>query len=342
MATSELSVSTDEADVRALDDLLFTDPDLTVARTWCHAPTRWLADAAATAVLDQTLVQERVRVVDYGTGSGLGAKYLLGRLAARGFDPRDVGGRIELIVADLPGPWFAAADRLESLGVTVTRAELRDGDGPILTLDEVLGEASVDVVMASMVVHLIPPAALPKSLGGIRRSLRDGGSWLWTSPDSSPAADGAILIHDLNRAIRRLFLELRSGARPDLSALTIDQGGRLLELVERCEEPTEGSELAARRQIPSPPTSVAGIEAAHAGLFVGGMRASTSVMDDADLLRLATVPSNLKNLGEMPDLLLRAELAELLARASLPGLHAAMRSPAPSFLLSWTHGEYSV
>jgi SAM-dependent methyltransferase len=187
MATSEVRVSAQDADVRALDDMLFLDAGLTRAREWCHQPTVHLATAAAAAVIERTVAHDRVRVVDYGSGSGLGAKYLVSSLAARGFDPRDLGGRVELIVADLPGPWFAAADRLDALGITTTRVELRAGDGPILTLDDVLGEGSVDVVMASMVLHLIPPAALPKSLDGIRRALRPGGSWLWTSPDSSPA-----------------------------------------------------------------------------------------------------------------------------------------------------------
>jgi SAM-dependent methyltransferase len=343
VATSDVRVTAGSDagdDVRALDEMLFVDDGLTQARAWCHEPTLRLATAAAAAVVERTLVHDRVRVVDYGSGSGLGAKYLVSCLAARGFDPRDIGGRVELIVADLPGPWFAAVDRLDALGVTAVRAELRDGDGPILTLDEVLGDGSVDVVMASMVLHLIPPPALSKSLAGIHRSLRPGGAWLWTSPDSSPAAEGAVLAHDLNREVRRLFRTLRAGGRPDLSALTIDEGGRLLELVDRCAEPSDGSELAARRQIPNPATTVTDIQSAHAGLFRGDMRPSTSTVSDDDLLRLALVPSNLKNIGELADRQLCAELVELLARAALPGLHAAVRSPAPTFPLSWVHGEY--
>jgi SAM-dependent methyltransferase len=291
-------------------------------------------------VIERTVAHDRVRVVDYGSGSGLGAKYLVSSLAARGFDPRDLGGRVELIVADLPGPWFAAADRLDALGITTTRVELRAGDGPILTLDDVLGEGSVDVVMASMVLHLIPPAALPKSLDGIRRALRPGGSWLWTSPDSSPALPGAILAHDLNRAVRRLFLDLKAGRRPDLSTLTIDDWGRVLELVERSDEPSEETERAARRQIPDPSTVLADVEAAHAGLFHGGVHRETSTVADDDLLRLALVPSNLRNVGEMADRDLCSELVGLLARASLPGLHAATASPGSTFPLSWIHGEY--
>jgi hypothetical protein len=116
--------------------------------------------------------------------------------------------------------------------------------------------------------------------------------------------------------------------------------GIVAELVLSAVEPDVDTDLIARRQIPDPSTELAAIGRGHEGLFGGTIRRSTSIIDDADLIRLAMVPSNLKNLNEVVGDERRSRLVELLARAALPGLHARMDAPGSSFPLSWAHGVY--
>jgi SAM-dependent methyltransferase len=339
-------------DARALDGMLFCDQALTSARSWCHGPTAALADAAAryiTACVGEpsagTGRPGPVTVVDYGSGSGLAVKYLLRALADRGAGPDWLAEHVHLVVVDLPGPWFVATERLAGCPARIERRDLRNDAGSVLGLDEVVGAGGTELVLASMVLHLIPARALPRALAGIARSLRPGGRFLWTSPDSAPRLPGTVLFHDLNREVRARFCRLRAGGEVDLRALDHHERREVHELVGTAAEPVSGSHLSARRQIPDPSSELAFVEATLATWFTGRTRQQTAVITDEDLLRIARVPSNLKNLNEVPDLARRTRLVELLVRAGLPHVHrraGAGRSDRTGVDLTWAVGEHTV
>ena len=107
--------------------------------------------------------------------------------------------------------------------------------------------------------------------------------------------------------------------------------------------PDAVSDRLARRQIPDPGTELAASEADLSGAFTGRVRQVRAVIHDEDQLRVAQVPSNLKNLNEVPDPADQARLAELLVASALPDRHRRAGTVAGGGTAhTWAVGDHAV
>lgn len=217
----------------------------------------------------------------------MAVKYLVEALAARGADHRRMRHNLRIIVVDRPGPWFVAFHRPSGLVPGLERRDPRDGTGPVLGLDEVVGVGGADVVLASMVLRLVPPRALRRAVAGIARATRVGGQLLWTSPDSAPRLSGSVLFHNLNREVRKPFYRLRAGGGVDRRGVGREERRKIHELAGTAAEPVSGTHLLARRQIPDRSRGLSHIESCLAPWMGGVVRQITTAITDADLLRVA-------------------------------------------------------
>ena len=135
---------------------------------WAAGPTGWVVGEAIAAIdprIEGAREGETIRVMDYGAGTGTATIELLKALEERNIGPRlaERGAWIEVHLVDLPTGWFAQGHALlggiPGSGSTPCGARAA-ASGPLL---EVIGGDQVDVVLANMVLHLIPGAALSRA-----------------------------------------------------------------------------------------------------------------------------------------------------------------------------------
>jgi SAM-dependent methyltransferase len=325
-------------DAARLDDMMFENGSTMRARPWCDPVASQLAAHAVTHLEQLRELGRPAKVVDYGAGTGLASKYLWQALADLAGGRRAPSDRVELLVADLPGPWFRASDRLRDIWGDVPSRSLQDAAGRIRRLDEVVEPGTADVVLANAVLHLVPPRALERAIQGIAATLRPGGVFVWTSPDSAPALPGGVLFHDPNRLIRELFVTQKMH-RAVLQGLAPGEREEAAALVAAASEPTAVSHLQARRQIPTPATKLIEIIGCLERHFAGNVVQIGLPFTAEDMLRCATVPSNLKNLNEIATLEDRTRLCELLFHEVIPLLR--LNEPGRrSIALTWAIGAF--
>ena len=103
------------------------------------------------------------------------------------------------------------------------------------------------------------------------------------------------------------------------------------------------AESRARKQILPEPTDVQIIEKALCKNFTGETWVKLSVMTDAELLALALLPANQRNVGIIEDKPLREKLIKLvLIYEVLPKLRASSGGIPAGMVLHWTFGKYVV
>ncbi len=337
---------TDLEDGRGLHQLLFTDGDLLRPRTWCAAPTGALV-AGALEVIEARLANGRggdvIRLLDYGTGTGLAAIEVLKACKARGLEQRleRRGVALELHLADLPSSWFAQGYELLA-GCAWTRFHsLRGPDGRFRPLLEVTGGERMDVILASMVFHLIPPQVLPRLAAELAFTLTEGGRLLWSSPDLGPPGPYAILFHDPNRALRRRWVELFSNGGAD--RVPADLRVPLLRARQALapERLAEARARADRRVLPVANRAEA-VAAALGKHLRGGAGAHTYEMLRGDFADALLVPSNQEEfLSEVGDRKAREEIAlRLLADEVLPELEQSAAGTGLGLNVHWTLGRH--
>ena len=379
--------SEDREDGEALHRFLYRDGGIEHPRRWCFAAT----GALVAAILDE--VERRLagiesaprtgralRLVDYGTGTGLATLELIHGLADKGllkrFETRGIA--FELLVLDLPSGWFAKAHellkglpfvRFESLKDPRTgrirrlseivavgapsRARPQRASARVSRLSEIGSGDGIDVVYASMVLHLVQPKALPALVDGVAEALKVDGVFLWNTPDTAPAPADACVIHAANRLLRGVIAEV------------LDDEGRLAAIIAKLPEaerrpygdlparvreirqgltPDQRARLRALgdKQVLPVPTDVSEIQAQLCRHFLGATSTSMSVLTEEDAITLALLPANQRYFAEVPERGCREELIRLLLRAEvLPVLRGGLAGHPTGLNLHWTFGRYA-
>jgi hypothetical protein len=331
----------------ALNEILFTRGDIRYPALWC-APATGFVVAAALEGIEAGLEGARpgdstIRVMDYGAGTGTATIELLKACRERGMEERleRLGATLEVHLVDLPSSWFAQGYELLRDCSWTRFHSLRAEDGGFRPLVEVLGGLAVDVAMANMVFHLIPPRALERTASGIASVLAEDGSLAWSAPDLGPPGKDSVLLHDPNRALRERWLELLEGGRPaNLSAT-------LRTAVERAraefdDEALRGAQQRADRRIRPRPLATE-VEAALSRQFAGETRSTAFEMLSEDVVRGLLVPSNQAEfLPEITDRKLReGVIRELMLNEVLPKMQAGPAGTSLGVNLHWTLGAYS-
>ncbi|MBA2591246.1 MAG: class I SAM-dependent methyltransferase, partial [Gammaproteobacteria bacterium] len=337
--------SEDREDGDVLHRFLYRDGGIEHPRRWCFTAT----GALVAAILDE--VERRLagiesaprtgralRLVDYGAGTGLATLELIHGLADKGllkrFETRGIA--FELLVLDLPSGWFAKAHelleglpfvRFESLKdprtgrirrlSEIVAVEAVPGAGPqrasgrIPGLSEIGGGDGVDVVFASMVLHLVQPKALPALVQGVAEALKPDGVFLWNTPDTAPAPADACVIHAANRLLRGVLSEVlddETRLASVIAKLPEAERGRYDDLPARVHEirqgltPDDRARLRALgdKQVLPVPTDVSEIHAQLCRRFLGATSTSMSVLSEEDAIALALLPANQRYFAEVP------------------------------------------
>ena len=336
----------DRRDGRGLHELLYERGDLRHPRLWSSAATSLLVTQAM-AVLEQRLeglpAGAVLRVLDYGTGTALAAIELLKATRETGLEQRlaRAGVTLELHLADIPSSWFAYGyDVVRDCSWTRCHS-LVGADGRFRPLLEVTGGVRMDVVMSSMVFHLIPPKAVRRVAEGLAAVTASDGRLLWNAPDLGVAGPYAVLFHDPNRALRAHWKALLDG---DVMPVTSLQRHAVAAAIARVADgcgPLVDDERAGRRILPRPHTGPE-IGDALSGHFAGEVTTQTYEIADQETIDTLLVPSNQEEyLPEIEDPGLRAGLVEELMRTVvLPAMHASPAGTALGYNVHWTFGDF--
>lgn len=337
------------ADGDALHRFLYQGGDLRAPRRWCSfgadALNVWLTDfvRARIASIRAGDAPPRLRILDYGTGTGFQAiellkawdrAGLLRELAALSVD-------FQLYLTDLPSPWFARGHALFRGHDNVSCFALRDETTQrFLPLAEVLAGERVDAVLASMVFHLIPVSALPATFERIADVLVDDGVLLFSTPDLGPRRPGALLGHDPNRALRAAVQSLLGGGRRAHALPAEVERDLAAARSQLTPEAAERARRAADRQILPQPTDVAVLRELLARSFHGEIAVDRSEMQVADSVDGILIPANQRYLGEIADLAARARVSRwLMEHHVLPPVVRGPAGTGEGFHLQWTLGK---
>jgi hypothetical protein len=324
-------------DGQALHELLFEGGDLDRPRRWCAAPTEWLVRQIVDAIehrLASAAGAMTIKILDYGTGTGLSLLELRRSMAESGLDRRlsHGGHQVELHAADIEGPWFDKGVELLGDDPRVRVHRLNDAAGSFRPLTELAGERAFDIVVASMVLHLIPARAIPRLADGLARVLPPAGVLIWNSPDLAPARPGSVLFHDVNRILRRAWL-----TGPSLETFppaVRDRVRRALDLR------SSVNDARADRRILREPNTAARWSTALAGCFAGSIHTSVVPMSDQELLDVLLVPANGREfLPEVSDPDLRSLVIQSLMGPAL----RTVRGDGDSEIdigITWTFGRF--
>ena len=348
------------ADGQALHELLYEQGDLNKPRRWCAASTGLLVRAALKTL---SVLTEQVRngsrppsisIVDYGTGTGLAAVELLKACDEMGIirNIRDCGIKFTIHLLDIPSAWFATGYELLKNSPYVQFHSIRsERSGRFLALTDVLGRRTVDVILASMVFHLIPKSALPGLIKDFSQILKHGGALIWNSPDIGPANHGSVLFHEPNRQLRARMLELLEDPNRCLGLIervTPSERGEFVDLPARLKRtsaaltPVRRAECAAaaNRQILPVATDVSYVEEVLNAAFWGDTFSKSFEMLPGESVDTILVPSNQKYLAEIEDPETRRKLIRLLMlHEIMPALHSGAAGTAFGFSVHWTFGE---
>ncbi|MDQ3583758.1 MAG: class I SAM-dependent methyltransferase [Pseudomonadota bacterium] len=215
------------------------------------------------------------------------------------------------------------------------------------------GGEGVDVVYASMVLHLVQPKALPHLIEGVAEALKPDGVFLWNTPDTAPAPADACVIHAANRLLRGVLSEVlddETRLASMIARLPEAERGRYGDLPARAREirqaltPYERARLRALgdKQVLPVPTDVSEIHAQLCRRFLGATSTLMSVLSEEDAIALALLPANQRYFAEVPERDCREALIRLLLRAEvLPRLGNGPAGHPTGLNLHWTFGRYA-
>ncbi len=337
----------DLRDGRDLHELLYDEGDLRHPRLWASAPTQVLVTqtmATLEARVEALPRGEVLRVLDYGTGTALAAIELLKACRERGFGERlrRRGVDFELHLVDIPSAWFAQGHALVQ-DLPWTRCHpLIGADGRFRTMLDVTDGVQMDVVISSMVFHLIPPRALERVAASLAAVTAPGGRLLWNAPDLGPPGPWAVPFHEPNRMVRERWKRLLQGTAEPATAL---QAAALRAARERAARglPLVDDERADKR-ILRRPHDAPDVAAALSEHFTGTVTTQTHEIVQSETLDTLLVLSNQREyLPEIEDETLRSALIrELMLGEVLPALRAGPASTGGHYNVHWTFGDFRV
>ncbi len=337
---------TDLRDGRGLHELVFDHGDLRHPRLWASASTSVLVTQTMDTLEERVETLQRgdvLRVADYGTGTALAAIELLKACRERGFEQRlarrGVGFEIHLI--DIPSSWFAQGHALVQESSWTQCHSLIGADGRFRALTDVTGGVRMDVVMSSMVFHLIPPKALVRVAESLAGITAPGGRLLWNAPDLGVPGPYAVPFHHPNRMVRAHWKQLLLGELRPASPVQRDAIAAARRRAERDGAPLIDDVRANKRILPQPHT---GEEVGDAlrGHFVGDVTTQTHEIVVRETLDTLLVPSNQEEyLCEIEDFDLRSALIEeLMLEAVIPVLHDGPAGTYGGYNVHWTFGDF--
>lgn len=336
----------DLADGRGLHELLYSDGDLRYPQIWCSAPTGYVITGTLD-VVEQRLANsapgDTIRVLDYGTGTGLAAIELLKALRERGldreFELRDV--TFELHLADLPSGWFAMGYELLKDCPGVHFHSLQSADGGFRDLLDVTGGHTMAVVMASMVFHLIPPRAMVPLAANLASVLSPGGRLVWNTPDVGPTQQFAALFHDPNRALRTRWKQLLAQSPVD-GTVAAPVRRALQAAANLSEADLQAAQARADRRILPVAQDAGHVHDALSAHLRGRSETMSYEMLDDEFLDALLVPSNQAEfLAEIDDPEIRAGLVRsLMVDEILPALGRGPAGTGHGLNVQWTFGTY--
>ncbi len=334
----------DLRDGEGLHRLLYDGGDLRHPRGWAAAPTSIMITQAMEELEALLATRSRgdvLRVLDYGTGTGLAATELLKACRERGLEERlaRTGVALEVHLVDIPGSWFAKGYDMLS-GCSWTRFHsLIGADGRFRPLAEITGGLRMDVILSSMVFHLIKPRAFGRVVEGLGALMNAGSRLVWSTPDVGPAGPWAVLFHDPNRALRAHWKALVAGDAEPRSALQADA----VTVARRAREgaPLIADDRADKRILKDANTRD-GLGEMLRARFAGEITTGAHEIVDRETLDTLLVPSNQ---GEyLPEIevpeIREAIIEELLAGDVLPVLHASAAGTALGYNVHWTFGDF--
>ena len=336
---------TDLRDGRGLHELVFDHGDLRHPRLWASASTSQLVTQTMDTLEERVESLPRgavLRVLDYGTGTALAAIETLKACRERGFEQRLArrGVGFELHLVDIPSSWFAQGHALVQESAWTQCHSLIGADGRFRPLTEVTGGVRMDVVMSSMVFHLIPPKALERVAASLAGITAPGGRLLWNAPDLGIPGPYAVPFHHPNRLTRAHWKKLLLGEVEPASPLQREAIAAARQRAERG-EPLIDDVRADKRILPTPHT---GEEVGDAlrGHFTGEVTTQTHEIVVRETLDTLLVPSNQEEyLPEIEDFDLRSALIEELMLAEvLPGLRGGPAGTYGGYNVHWTFGDF--
>lgn len=334
----------DLADGRGLHELLYVAGDLRRPRGWSAPSTdRLVAQAIEEleACIETVAPGDTIGVMDYGTGTGLAAIELLKACRERGFEARleQREASLELHLVDIPGSWFAQGHALLRECSWTRFHALTDANG-FRPLPELMDGRRMDLVLSSMVFHLIPPRALARAADGLGAVCKPGGRLLWTAPDLGPPGPNSVLFHDPNRALRDRWRAFVAGtAEPGSETLREAVAAAIRR---RSEDESLILDDRADRRILRRAHTGPEVAEALSGRFEGTIETADYEMTTDESLDTLLVPSNQEEyLPEIADPAIRAAvIEELLLGEVLPELHATPAATENGLNIRWTLGDF--
>jgi len=344
----------DLEDGRAMNELLFAGEDLGQVRGWISAATEFVVGGALEAVEARLANAGRgavIRVLDYGAGTGLATIEFLKGCRRRGLEERvaRTGSTLEMHVVDRPNPWFAQ-------GFTMLRDcswtrfhSLRTADGGFRPLLEATGGRSMDAVMVANVFHLIPARALGRAAADLASAVKPGGRLTWCSPDLAPAGSNAVLFHDVNRAVRKRWVEAltdeaktsgKSGRSRSASPIVSEAAARVRESLDPAAR--RDAQSRADAHILPVPNQLEDVVTALEAHLSGHVERPTHETLDEELLKALLVPSiQAEYMAEIRDRSLREEvMRELMLADVLPEVEARGARTARGVNVQWNFGSF--
>lgn len=355
--------SEDLLDGEALHRFLYEEGDITRPKRWCFGATGMLVESILREInirvqkLKNTEPERRtLTLIDYGAGTGLATLELIKGLNETGLLQQIQEGDItfKLLLFDFPSGWFCKGYELLKQFSFVEFYSLQNTEtSKIRLITEILEHRKVDIIVASMVLHLVPAHALPVLFESLYQALKNQGTLLWNSPDTTPTPRCAEVIHATNRALRKTFLAVIGKEQMFLDILErvpIDDRHAYADLPEIFKQLKNRLTPALRieaqnradKQILPESTHLDIIKKALSKHFIGTDSTLISLLRDRDIVDLALLPANQRYLNEIDDAKCRERVINLLLRYEIiPKFRARTAGHPKGINLHWVFGRYT-